>query len=91
MSKTIEQLDEDIAKLKKRKQRLINQEKQKERKARTRRLIQIGGAVESVLGHPIDEKDIPLLIKFLKTQEDRGNYFSRAMIQTDQGNSDKFY
>ena len=39
----------------------------------------IGGAVESVLGYPIEEKDIPKLIGFLKRQETNGRYFSKAM------------
>ena len=43
------------------------------------RLCQIGGAVESVLGAPIEEKDIPKLIVFLKRQEANGRFFSKAM------------
>ena len=39
----------------------------------------IGGAVESVLGYPIEEEDIPKLIGFLKRQEANGRYFSKAM------------
>ena len=39
----------------------------------------IGGAVESVLGCPIEEEDIPKLIGFLKRQEANGRYFSKAM------------
>ena len=39
----------------------------------------IGGAVESVLGCPIEEDDIPKLIRFLKRQEANGRYFSKAM------------
>ena len=37
-----------------------------ERRKRTHRLCQIGGAVESVLGYAIEEEDIPKLIAFLK-------------------------
>ena len=48
-------------------------------KKRTHRLCQIGGAVESVLGAPIEEEDIPKLIGFLKKQEANGKFFSKAM------------
>ena len=43
----------------------------------------MGGAVESVLGHPIEKEDIPNLIAFLEQQEKRGNYFSKAMKKID--------
>ena len=45
-----------------------------------------GGAVESVLGAPIEEEDIPKLIGFLKRQEANGKFFSKAMqkeVNTD--------
>ena len=35
--------------------------------------------MESVLGYPIEEEDIPKLIGFLKRQEANGKYFSKAM------------
>ena len=35
--------------------------------------------VESVLGAPIEEEDIPKLIGFLKKQEANGKFFSKAM------------
>ena len=35
--------------------------------------------MESVLGCPIEEEDIPKLISFLKKQEANGKYFSKAM------------
>ncbi len=57
-----------------------------ERKQRTKRLIEIGGAVESVLKKSlgedkgiIDKEDIPAIISFLEKQEERGNYFSTAI------------
>ena len=53
--------------------------KEEERKIRTRRLIQIGSAVESVLGRTVMEEDIPKLVAFLKKQEANGRYFSKAM------------
>ena len=50
-----------------------------ERKKRTKRLIEVGAAVESVLKQPIEKEDLPKLIHFLEQQEERGNYFSKAM------------
>lgn len=79
-------IEERIAKLQKRQSQLKAQEKalkakqsQAERKKRTKRLIEIGGAVESVLGQPIEKEDLPKLISFLRHQEERGGYFSKAM------------
>ena len=69
-------IDERLEKLKKQKEELKAKEKKllaqkasAERKKRTKRLIEVGAAVESV----------PKLINFLEQQEERGNYFSKAM------------
>ncbi len=84
-------LEERIAKLQEKQKQLKAQEKalkarqsQEERKVRTKRLIKIGAAVESVLGRPIEEEDIPNLIAFLHSQEQRGSFFSKAMQRTSQ-------
>lgn len=84
-------LDERIAKLQEKQKQLKAQEKalrarqsQAERKIRTKRLIAIGAAVESVLGHPIEKEDLPNLIDFLQQQEQRGNFFSKAMNLSSQ-------
>lgn len=61
------------------KRELQKSQKAEESKKRTHRLCVIGGAVESVLGCPIEEEDIPNLISFLKKQEANGKYFSKAM------------
>lgn len=61
------------------KKELQKRQKAEESKMRTHRLCQIGGAVESVLGYPIEDKDIPKLVGFLKRQEANGRYFSKAM------------
>ncbi len=61
------------------KRELQKRQKSEESKKRTHRLCQVGGAVESVLGCPIEEEDIPKLIGFLKRQEANGRYFSKAM------------
>ena len=55
------------------KRELEKRKKAEESKKRTHRLCQIGGAVESVLGCPIEEEDLPKLIGFLKKQEANGN------------------
>lgn len=44
----IDKLEEKIKQLKAQKQALISREKEKERKARTRRLIQIGAIIDSM-------------------------------------------
>ena len=58
---------------------LEKRKKAEESKKRTHRRCQIGGAVESVLGCPIEEEDLPKLIGFLKRQETNGKFFSKAM------------
>ena len=84
-------IDERIEKLEEKKEQLNQQVKQlkarksqEERKARTKRLIEIGAAVESVLGRPIEHDELPKLIDFLKTQEQRGHFFSKAMNKDSQ-------
>ena len=79
-------IDERLEKLKKQKEELKAKEKKllaqkasAERKKRTKRLIEVGAAVESVLKQPIEKEDLPKLINFLEQQEERGNYFSKAM------------
>lgn len=79
----IAELDKKMEQIKAQKKAILQREKEIQRKARTRRLIEVGGAVESVLGHPIKKEDIPNLIAFLEQQEKRGNYFSKAMKKID--------
>ena len=59
------------------KKELLKRKKAEESKKRTHRLCQVGGAVESVLGAPIEEEDIPKLIGFLKKQEANGKFSQR--------------
>ena len=61
---------------------LEKKQKAEEKKARTHRMCVIVGAVESVLGVPIEEEDVPKLISFLEIQERNGKYFSKAMAKT---------
>lgn len=63
--------------------KIITQEKAKERKLRTKRLIEIGGTAESILGRPFQDDDLQKFANFLKQQEARGNYYSKAMNNTN--------
>ena len=65
----IEKIEEKINQLKAQKQALLTREKEKERKARTRRLIQIGAIIESM---GID--DVELAAKFKATFENNNSY-----------------
>jgi hypothetical protein len=54
----IKKIEEQIEKLKARKQSIVNREKQKDRKDRTRRLIQIGAIIEKYFDlHSIEEAE----------------------------------
>ena len=84
-------IEERIEKLEEKKEQLNQQVKQlkarksqEERKARTKRLIEIGASVESVLGRPIEHDELPKLIDFLESQERRGQFFSKAMNKDSQ-------
>ena len=78
--------DERIADLQKRQEQLKAQEKalkkrqsEEDRKKRTRRLIELGATVESVLERPTTDEDKIRLLNFLKKQESNGKYFTKAM------------
>jgi len=81
--------EERLAKIKEKQAQLkaqeknITQEKAKERKLRTKRLIEIGGTAESILGRPFQDDDLQKFANFLKQQEARGNYYSKAMNNTN--------
>lgn len=85
------ELEEQKNQLKEKEKRLRAQQKEQERKARTKRLIEVGATVESVLGRPINKEDLSKLKTFLEQQEYRGNFFSKAMNITqnvDTNNTD---
>ena len=78
--------EERIADLQKKQEQLKAQEKalkkrqsEDARKKRTRRLIELGGIVESVLGRETTDDDKMRLMNFLKKQEANGGFFSKAM------------
>jgi hypothetical protein len=56
-----------------------------ERKKRTRRLIELGGIVESVLGRPTVDGDKERFLSFLKKQEINGRFFTKAMNERHCG------
>ena len=74
---------ETAKKYEERKKQLERRKKDEEARARTHRLIEVGAAVESVLGCPVTKEDLPKLTAFLKRQEANGKYFSRAMGKHD--------
>ena len=83
-----ERIDELIKKqeqLKAQERDLRKRQAADERKKRTRRLIELGGIVESVLGRPTTDQDKVRLLYFLKLQEQRGGFFSQAMNDDSVG------
>ena len=81
--------DEKILEIEKKQAQLDAQKKSlkkkqsvEERKKRTRRLIELGGIVESVLGRATNDDDKIRLINFLKKQESNGGFFKKAMDES---------
>ena len=75
----IEKLAQELKHLEAQRKQLQKRQKEEERKIRTHRLIEIGAAVESVLGRCIELEEIPKLIAFLNKQEANGKFCSKAM------------
>ncbi|RGS35221.1 DUF3847 domain-containing protein [Coprococcus eutactus] len=75
----IEKLQQELKQYEAQRKQLRKRQKEEERKIRTHRLIEIGAAVESVLGRAIEIEEIPTLIAFLNKQEANGKFFSKAM------------
>lgn len=46
----LKKLEQQIEELKAKKQKLVNQQKEKDRKERARRLIELGATVENIIG-----------------------------------------
>lgn len=79
-------LQEQIAKvqeqqklLKEKERRLKAQQKEVDKKAHTKLLIEVGRTIESILDRSLQQDDIVKLQNFLELQEYRGNFFSKAM------------
>lgn len=76
-------IQKKIEQLKAKEKQIKARHSQEERKARTKRLIEVGATVESVLGRSIEKEDLPKLKSFLENQEQRGQFFSKAMERED--------
>ena len=70
---------EKVDQIKAQKKQLEKMQKESDRKARTRRLIIIGGIAEKALGREFKDGDEVLFEKFLYGQESRGGFYSKAM------------
>lgn len=84
---------EQLENLNKKQEQMKAQEKllkqriaEENRKARTKRLIQIGAEVESVYGKPIEDEKLIRLRKFLQEQEFRGAFLTKALERKDDDN-----
>ena len=75
----IEKLQQELKQYETQRKQLLKRQKEEERKIRTHRLIEIGAAVESVLGRAIEIDEIPKLTAFLNKQEANGKFISKAM------------
>ena len=75
----LKELTTKVEQLKAQERDLKKRQAADERKKRTRRLIELGGIVESVLGRPTTDQDKVRLLYFLKLQEQKGSFFSKAM------------
>ena len=75
----IDELRKKVEQLKAQERDLKKRQAADERKKRTRRLIELGGIVESVLGRPTTDQDKVRLMYFLRLQEKNGSFFSKAM------------
>ncbi len=82
-NKTFDEKLQEIAKkqeqLKAQERAIKKRQSEDERKKRTRRLIELGGIVESVLERPTTDEDKIKFLRFLEKQERNGNFFSKAM------------
>ena len=67
------------------KRALQKKQSEEDRKKRTRRLIELGGIVESVLGRPTTDEDKIRLLNFLNRQEKSGCFFTKAMNEQIHG------
>ena len=78
----IDELTKKQEQLETQKKALEKKQKEEERKKRTKRLIELGGIIESVLGRPTVDDDKARLMNFLNRQEVKGNFFTKAMNDT---------
>lgn len=79
-------LEEQLASLQEKKNKINEEERrlkakisEQKRKERTKHLIETGGIIYSILGREYKDGDNERLAAFLKSQENRGEFFSKAM------------
>ena len=82
-------LTQEEEEIKKKLKEIRAKKKNEERKNRTKHLIQAGGIIYSILDREYIDGDLDRLAAFLKSQEERGKYFSKAMNNySDSSDSD---
>ena len=80
-----EQKEKELAQLKAKQKKIQQQQKALERKARTKRLIETGAIIESVLGRPVEQEDIePIkqLIECYKLKTQNGQPIHTLKLQS---------
>ena len=75
----IEELEKRQEQLKAQERQLKKRQSAEERKRRTKRMIEMGAIIESVLGRPATDDDKERLQDFLRKQEANGKFFTKAM------------
>ena len=87
-----EQKEKELAQLKARQKKLQQQQKALERKARTKRLIETGALIESVLGRPVEQEDIePIkqLIEYYRNKKLSGQSIYVSQQSSSTASSDQ--
>ena len=75
----IEKKNEQLKIIANRKKQLTARKDNEEQKARTHHFCEIAGTLYKILGRDFEDGDVERLENFLNGQEQRGNYFSKAM------------
>ena len=87
-----EQKEKELAQLKAKQKKLQQQQKALERKARTKRLIETGAIIESVLGRPVEQEDIePIkqLIEYYRNKKQSGQLIHTPKLQSTPTSSEQ--
>ena len=87
-----EQKEKELAQLKAKQKKLQQQQKALERKARTKRLIETGALIESILGRPVEQEDIePIkqLIEYYRNKKQSGQLIHTPKIQSSSTSSEQ--
>jgi len=76
---TIEKKNEKLKIIANRKKQLTARKDSEKQKARTHHFCEIAGTLYKILGRDFEDGDVERLENFLNGQEQRGDYFSKAM------------